>query len=172
VNGGRVLEPSSNTWLGPGRSFELPHVEADCLFQVSFRIESRSDGASLSLNLEGSGTDAPQVQAILSVWSNDNVTYSLTEQRVRRGGNLAVPHVVTVARPAERVQLPDRLKDHDWSKGSEVTLKRDGGSMQFFVNRKFVQAFDVPLFAVSEWSIGAAFPSKIVVSSAEMRVRP
>ncbi len=167
-----VLKPSSNTWIGPGRAIDIPSIEGDFVCDVRFRIEERSPSASLHVSFAGAGDDAETIDVYLSIWRDDNVTYTLNKGRVRSGEGLAVPHVVTEAVIAEREQLPPAVRDQNWSTGSELTLKREGGQMQFFVDDQFVKAFDVSLFSVEEVSIGAAQKSTIVVTSIEFRVRP
>jgi hypothetical protein len=166
-----VMEPYSNTWVGPERSIEIPPLESDFVFDVRFQIEERHPSASLLFNLTGGGTDAESVDVFFDVWDEGNVTYTLTRGRVRSGGGLAVPHAVTEETIAERVQLPSALKEHDWSKGSKLTLKREGGSMQLFVNDGFVKEFGVSRFSVMKICIGAAFKSKVVITSIEGRVK-
>lgn len=166
-----VLEPSSNTWLGLGRGIEVAGVEGDFVCDARFRIEERGPNAALNWTLEETGPAADRVDVVVSVWGDDRATYTLTKDRVKTEG-LAVPHVVTEAVVAERASLPADLRAHDWSTGSELTLKRSGGEMQFFVNDRHVDTFDVSLFPVGEMHLSAAFESKIVVTSIECRVRP
>ena len=166
-----VMEPSGNTWIGPGRSIEIPPLEGDFVFDVRFQVERRHPSASLTFDLTGGGTDAESVAVFFDIWDEGNVTYSLNRGRVRTGGGLAVPHDVSEETIAERVQLPQALKDHDWTKGSKLTLKREGGRMQFFVNDGFVKEFAVSRFPVTKIGVGAAFKSKVVVTSIEGRVK-
>ena len=166
-----VLAPSSNTWLGLGRGIEVTGVEGDFVCDARFRIEERGPSAALNWTLEETGPAADRVDVVVSVWGDDRATYTLTKDRVKTEG-LAVPHVVTEAVVAERASLPADLRAHDWSTGSELTLKRSGGEMQFFVNDRHVETFDVSLFPVGEMHLSAAFESKIVVTSIECRVRP
>lgn len=166
-----VMEPSSNTWIGPGRLIEIPPLESDFVFDVRFQIRERHPSASLYFDLTGGGTDAESVHVFFNVWEEGNVTYSLSRDRVRSGGGLAVPHAVSEDRIADREQLPSALKHHDWSKGSKLTLKREGGRMQFFVNDGFVKEFGVSRFPVMQVGVGAAFKSKVVITSIEGRVK-
>lgn len=166
-----VLEPSSNTWLGLGRGIEVTGVEDDFVCDTRFRIEERHPSASLNWTLEGTGPAADRVNLILSVWRDDRATYTLTKDRVKTEG-LAVPHVVTEAVVAERASLPTEVSAHDWSTGSELTLKRSGGAMQLFVNDRHLATFDVSLFPVREMGLSAAHESRIVVTSIECRVPP
>lgn len=166
-----VMEPSSNTWIGPGRSIEILHLEDDFVFDVRFQIQERHPSASLNFDLVGGGTDAESVNVFFDVWDEDNVTYTLNRGRVRSGGGLPVPHAITEETFANREQLSSALKNHDWSKGGKLTLKREGGHMQFFVNDGFVKEFSVSRFPVTKISIGAAFKSKVVVTSIEGRVK-
>ena len=166
-----VMEPSSNTTIGPGRLIEIPPVENDFVFDVRFQIEERHPSAVLSFALVGGGTDAESVDVYLEVWDEGNVTYTLTRGRVRSGGGLPVPHAVVEETIAERTQLSSALKAHDWSKGSKLTLKREGGRMQLFVNDEFVKEFSVSRFPAAKLSLGAAFKSKIVITSIEGRVK-
>lgn len=165
-----VLEPSSNTWIGPGQTIEIPPVGGDIVCDLRFRIEERASSAALKLSLQGPGNDADALQLFLSVWDTDNVTYTLQKARVRSGGGLGVPHLVTEEEVANRAQLPAAAKSQDWARGSELTVKRVGGDMQVFVNDQFVRDFPMASFPVSKLSLGAAFASKIVVTSLEIRV--
>jgi hypothetical protein len=166
-----VIQPYSNTWLGPGQHFDIPVIEGDFVFDTRFRIEARHPSTALKIDLTGGGADAESVSAYFYVWDDDNVTYTLTLNRVRSGGDLAVPHVITEETFAEREKLPLALYEgHDWSKGCKLTLKREGGQMQFFVNDKFVKQFRVSLFPLMKMSVGVAFESRIVITSIEARV--
>lgn len=166
-----VLQPSSNTWIGSGYQNILPILEGDFVFDVRFRIEEQHPSASLQYNLTGDGTDAESVDVYLSVWNEGNVVYSLTKGRVRSGGGLPVPHLITEETVAEREQLPAAIQDQDWTQGNKLTLKREGGHMQFFVNGMFVKEFSVSRFPVVKTSVGAAHASKIVITSIEARTR-
>ncbi|MBI5895020.1 MAG: hypothetical protein HZB24_03085 [Desulfobacterales bacterium] len=135
------------------------------------QIAERHPSASLTFNLTGGGDDAESIDVFFDVWDQGNVTNSLTRGRVRTGGGLAVPHAVSEETIAQREQLPSALKAHDWSKGFKLTLKREGGRMQFFVNDGFVKEFGVSRFGVMNIAVGAAFKSKIVVTSIEGRVK-
>ena len=97
-----VMEPFGNTWIGPGRSIDIPPLENDFVIDVRFQIERRNPSASLSFDVTGSGTDAESVKVYFDVWDNDNVTYSLERGRVRSGGGLPIPHVVTEETIASR----------------------------------------------------------------------
>jgi hypothetical protein len=166
-----VLEPSGNTWIGPGRSIDIPALDGDFVFDVRFQIEERKPSSLLTFNLTAGGADAESVDVYFDVWDEGNVTYTLTKGRVRSGGGLSMPHGVTEATIADREQLPFALKDHDWSKGSTLTLKREGGLVQFFVNGGFVKDFYVSRFPVMKTSVGAAFESKVVITSIEARTK-
>ena len=166
-----VMAPASNTWIGPDRLIKIPPLDGDFVLDVRSRIEERQPSASLQLSLSGGGTDAESVDVTFDVWDQGNVTYSLQRGRVRSGSGLAVPHGITEEMIAEREKLPSSLKAHDWSKGFKLTLKREGGRMQFFVNDGFVKEFGVSRFPVMNIGLGAAFKSKIVVTSIEARVR-
>ena len=165
-----VLQPSSNTWIGPGETIEISRVEGDFVCDLRFRIEERAPSAALNLRLQGVGDDADALKLFFSVWDDDHATYSIQKARVRSGGGLGVPHLVTEEEVASRVDLPDPVQAHDWASGSELTLKRVGGEMQFFVNDQFVRDFPVAAFPVSKMALGAAFAAKIVVTSIEIRV--
>ena len=166
-----VLEPFSNTWIGPDRSFEIPPLESDFVFDVRFMLVERHPSAALNFDLTGGGTDAESVNIYFDVWDKSSVTYSINKGRVRSGGGLGVPHFIREEIIAAREQLSSTLKNHDWSKGSKLTLKREGGSMQFFVNGQFVKNFTVSRFPVTKISIAAAFKSKVVITSIEARVK-
>ena len=166
-----ILEPSSNTWIGPGRSIDISPIENDFVFDVRFQVERRSPSAALTFGLTGGGTDAEAVDVFFEVWDEGNVTYSLSKGRVRSGGALAVPHGITEETIAERERLPSALQNQDWSKGGKLTLKREGGRMQFFVNESFVKEFSVSRFPVTKIGLGAAFKSRVVVTSIEARVK-
>jgi hypothetical protein len=163
------LEPTTNTWIGPGHLLEIPELAGDFVLDVRFRIERRNPSASLHLTLVGEGPDADAVDAFLDVWDQDNVTYTLAKGRVRSGGGLGVPHAVTDETFAEREQVPPTVKAHDWSMGSKLTLKREAGRMQFFVNDNFVREFSVPRFPIRKLGVAAAFDSMIVLTSVEAR---
>jgi hypothetical protein len=165
-----VMRPNSNTWIGPDRMMETPPLNQDFVLDVRFRIESRDPSAVLELKLSGSGTDANAVDLYFELWDENNVTYSLQMGRIRSGG-LPVPNVINEETIAEREQLPAAIKSHDWSKSSKLTLKREGGEMQFFVNDEYVKAFGVSLFPVERIHVGAAFPSAIVITSIEARTK-
>jgi len=166
-----VLQPSGNTWIGPGRAIDIPALNGDFVIDVRFKMEARNPSSSLSIELTGGGSDAESVDVFFDVWDEGNVTFTLTKGRVRSGGGLSVPHGITEETIAEREQIPPALKDHDWSKGSMLTLKREGGRMQFFVNGGFVREFGVTRFPAMKISVGAAFDSKVVITSIEARTR-
>lgn len=167
-----VLKPASNTWIGPGSGIDIPSVQGDFVCDVRFRIEERNPSAALHVQFSGAGEDAEAVDVYFSVWRDDRATYTLNKARVRSGEGLAVPHVITESVVADRVELPPEVVDSDWSAGGEITLKREGGEMQFFVNDTFIKGFDVSLFPIEEISLGAAFESTITVTSIEFRGRP
>lgn len=167
-----VVKPTSNTWIGPGRTIGIPSVEGDFVCDVRFRIEERSPSAALHVRFSGAGNDAEAIDAYVSVWRDDRVTYTLNKARVRSGEGLAVPHVVTERVVADRVELPSEVSGSDWAAGGELTFKREGGVMQFFVNDTFVEEFDVSLFPVEGISLGAAFESTITITSMEFRGKP
>lgn len=163
-----VLEPSSNTWLGPDRAFDITGVDGDFLCDLSFSIEERNPAASLTFSLEGSGRPAKMVKVYFSVLGDGRANYSLQKGIVKYNG-VEVPHAVIEDQIADQEQLPSDIAAHDWSSGSKLRLKRVGGKMQFFVEDKFVKKFDVSLFPVGEVSLGAAQDSKIEITSIEFR---
>ncbi len=163
-----VMAPSSNTWIGSGR-LEIPILEGDFVFDLRFKLLERQPSASLNFDLTGSGSDAESLNIFFTVWNDDSIAYTITKGRVRSGGGLAVPHGITEETIVEREQLSSDFKDHDWSKGSELSLKREGGNMQFFVNDRFVREFAVSLFPIAKISIAAAFKSKVLITSIEAR---
>lgn len=163
-----VMRPSSNTWIGPGRMIPMPPVDSDFVLELRFRIIARSPSASLSLQIAADGDDADAMSMYFDVWEEKNVTYSISTSKIRRA-NLPVPHVVATQYVAERVQLAERLKTHDWSKGNKLTLRRERGEMYFFVNDGFVRSFPTSVFRVERVSVGAAFASTIEIESIETR---
>lgn len=166
-----VLQPSSNTWIGGRPNYNIPAIEEDFVIDLRFRIEERNPSSSLRINFTGGGTDAESVVIHFTIWNDNNVVYSLTKDRVRSGEGLSVPHRITEEKIAEREQLPLATEAHDWSQGSKLSLKREGGKMQFFVNDIFIKEFSVSRFPIEKTSIGAAWESKIMITSLEARAR-
>lgn len=164
-HGTYVLQPSSNTWIGPGRWMDITTLEKDFVIDLRFRIKERNPSAVLSLGLASAGQDADYVKAYLDVWSSENVTYSLEKGRIKDNF-----YVIRENSIAEREQVPVEIRGHDWANGATVTLKRQGGIMQFFVNGSFVRAFPISRFRVSRLSLGAAFKSTLEVTSIEARI--
>jgi hypothetical protein len=164
------MQPSTNVWVG-GRSDigPAPALEGDCLFDLRFRIERSNPATSLSFGLAGGGADAEQAEVFLHVGEAGDLRYTVYKGRLRSGSGLPVTHAITEERIAEDEQLPPALKDHDWLQGSKLTLKREGGSMQFFVNDEFVREFPVSKFPVRNVSVGVAGDSTVVVTSLEAR---
>lgn len=166
-----VSQPISNTWIGSGRMNNTPAVENDFVFDVRFKIEERNPSSSLRIGLTGSGTDAETIDLYFNVWDQGNVVYSLSKGRVRSGGDLSVPHQITEETVAEREQLSSAFQNQDWQQGNKLTLKREGGKIQFLVNDMFIIESSVSGFPVTKVSVGAAHPSKVVVTSIEGRTR-
>jgi hypothetical protein len=160
-----VLQPLGNTWVGPGRLIDILPLEGDFVFDVHFRITDRDPSSSLEVEWYGSGNVAPSIDFFLEVWNNNNATYSL------QTGTLKDNFYATRDREiASRVLLPSSVVASDWSKGSTITLRRKGGTAYLFVNDTYIATFAVPVFAVSRLSVGAAFKSKISLSSIEARI--
>ena len=164
MHGTYVLQPSGNTWIGPGRWMDITALEQDFVIDLQFRIKERNPSALISLALGSAGQDADYVKAFMDVWSNDNVTYSLEKGRIKDDF-----YVVPENSIAERKQVPAELVGYDWTSGATITLKRQGGTMQFFVNRSFVREFPITRFRVSRLSLEAAFESTIEITSIEAR---
>lgn len=162
-----VLEPSSNTWIGAS-SDEVTGVNEDFVCDLRFRIEEQDSDASINLTLENTGDYAERVDLYFSVWGSGEVNYTLTKGHVRRKEG-EVPHVVRDETVAEREEPASSIQQHDWSTGSELTLKRTGGNMQFFINDHFVKEFDTSVFRIKGISVGAAHPSTIHITSLELR---
>lgn len=165
-----VMRPAGNTSIGPGHMMQMPRLNEDFVVDVRFRIVERNPSSSLSIELAGGGPDANSVAVYFDVWEQGNVTYSIETRRIR-AGSLPVPHAIREQSIAQREQLRPELKLHDWSNDSKLTLKRDGGEMQFFVNDHIVRAFPVPVFPVELIGVGAAFRSAIEVTLIEARTR-
>lgn len=166
-----VLQPSSNVWIGSGPQPIVPELTGDFVFDLRFQIEERNPSSGITVNLAGGGNDAESIDVYLDVWEQGNVTYSLTRGRIRSGGGLAVPHVITEEIYADRSQVPAAVKQHNWTQGGKLTMKRDGGDMQVFINDVFVKEFRVSTFPVVKTSVGVVFASKVVFTSAEARVK-
>jgi hypothetical protein len=167
-----VMRPKSNIWIGPGRMMEItPPLNQDFVLDMKFRVESRSPSAVISFELSGAATDADDVNVYLELWNENSATYSITKGRVKSGA-LPVPHAIPEESIAERAQLSAGIKSHDWSKGGKITMKREGGEMQLFVNDIYVNDFRVSVFPVQLISVGAAFNSTVVITSIEARARP
>lgn len=165
-----VIQPSGNTWVGPGRLIETPSIEGDFVFDIWFEFQNKFP-ASLHFQITGGGIETSSVGLYLTVWNKDKVTYSLTKDLVRSGNGLPIPYVVRSEKISSRERLSNDFKDHNWSKGSKLTLKREGGRLQLFVNDGFVKQFPASLFPVQKIGIGAAFASRVVVTSIEARVK-
>lgn len=166
-----VIQPFSNSWVGPGRSIEIPSINGDYVFDVWFRLHEELPTA-LNFNLTGGGVEAPSIKLYLSFWEKDKTTYSITKDLVRSGNGLPIPYVVRSESVASREKLPvSGFKSHNWIKGGKLTIKREGGNIQLFVNDKFIKQFSASLFSVKKISVGAAFESKVIISSIEARVR-
>ncbi len=166
-----VIQPSSNAWIGPGRSIEIPSIDEDYVFDVWFRFHDKLPTA-LQFEIAGGGDEAPSIELFLSLWDKNKATYSITKSLVRSGNGLGVPHVVRseVIASREKLSVSDS-KNHNWTKGSKLTIKREGGNIQLFVNDSFIKQFPAPLFPVKKISIAAAFESKVIITSIEARVR-
>jgi len=164
------IQPFSNTWMGPQRLIDIPSVEGDFVFDIWFELQS-NPSSSLQFQLYSGGNESIAINAYLSVWGSGSITYSLTRYHVRSGGGLPIPYVVRSEEIVMRQELPDNLKSHDWTKESKMTLKREGGSLYFFVNDGFVKQFPTSLFPVTQIYLSAAFKSKVVITSIEARVK-
>ncbi len=162
-----VLEPTSNTWIGTSDE-QITGVDEDFVCDLRFRIEEQSSDASINLTLENTGDYAERIDLYFSVWGSGEVNYTLTKGHVRREEG-KVPHVVRDETVADRAEPASNVQQHNWSTGSELTLKRTGGQMQFFINDHFVREFNTSVFPIKAISIGAAHPSKIVITSVEIR---
>jgi len=160
-----ILEPNSNTWVSPGRLIDIQPLDRDFVVDVIFRIEQRDAGSSFQLQLYGPGAVTNFVQVILEAWNGHGSTYSLQTGTLQ--GNL---YARTSQEIASREPLPALLSTADWSKASKLTLRRDGGTAHLFVNDVLVRSFPVVVFTVSRIGVGAAFKSRIAISSIEARV--
>jgi trypsin-like peptidase len=165
-----VMRPASNIWIGPGKLMEITPLNQDFVLDMKFRVESRNPSAVVSLELSGAATDADDVNVYLELWNQNSATYSITKGRIRSGA-LPVPHAIPEESIAERAELPAVIKSHDWSKGGKITLKREAGEMQLFVNDIYVKDFHVSVFPVDRLGVGAAFSSTILITSIEARTK-
>lgn len=165
-----VLQPSSNIWIGPGRYIDIPAINGDYVFDIWVAFHHKLPSA-LKIIMSGSGTEADLINLYLSVWDKNKVTFSITKDLVRSGNGLPIGYVVRSEKIASREQLPNTLKNHKWTKNSKLTIKREGGNLYFFVNDKLVKKFFASVFTVDKIDIGAAFESKVVLTSIEGRIR-
>jgi hypothetical protein len=159
-----VIHPSGNAWIGTGHPIDIQPLDGDFVFDMHFRVDERTTSVGLQMELTGPGQDADYVEIFFELWDQNNVTYSLDKGWIKDGHYLTRDKLI-----AERQQLPTNLKAHDWSKGTKITLKREGGKAQFFVNDGYVADFPVTLFPVAKIYIAAAWPSKIAITSIEGR---
>lgn len=167
LNGEYVLAPTSNTWVGPGDVMPITPLAGDFIFEAHFRIAERHSEAAFHLELLGSGPQADYLSVFLDISDIANATYTLDKGWIKDQHYLTRDKLI-----AERAPLAPAIATSDWSKPSKISLKREGGVMQFFVNDLLVREFPVTIFTVANVSVEAAFPSKIVVTSLEGRVRP
>ncbi len=105
---------------------DIPPLERDFVLDVRFRVAERMPSAMLNVTLEGRQEDADRLDAYMELWSEQNVTYSLSKGRVKRAG-LPVANIVREENVADRVSLPASIAAHNWSEGGKITLKRKGG---------------------------------------------
>jgi hypothetical protein len=160
-----VLQPLSNTWVGPGRMIDLLPLEGDFVFDVHFRMAERDPSSSLQLEWFGSGNAASSISFFLEVWSDNNATYSLQTGTLKDNFYAGLDKEI-----ASRVLLPASVIGSDWSRGNKITLRRKGGTAYLFVNDTYIVSFAVPVFVVSRLSVGGAFKSKISLSSIQARI--
>lgn len=164
--GAYVLKPASNTWLGLGRMLEMTPLTGDFLFELRFRMLERSPGSSLMLELVGSGNDADGLLVYFTVEDPHPANYSIIKGRLKDNFYLLTEETL-----ADRLPLPPDLQNRDWSAGNKLQLKRDGGTLYFFVNDAFVTQFPVPVAPLARLGLGAAFKSRVEITSIESRVR-
>lgn len=159
-----VIQPKGDAWIGTGHPIDIQSLEGNFVVDIHFRVEERSSSASLQVELTGPGQDADYVTMFFDVWDQNNVTYSLDKGWIKNDHYLTRDKLI-----ADRQQLPANLKAYNWAKETKLTLKREGGSAQFFVNDGYVADFPVSLFPIAKIYVAAAFPSRIAITSIEGR---
>lgn len=164
-SGEYVIRPTGNTWVGTERPIPVA-LEGDFVFDVRFRVEERAPSAALQVQLTGAGNDADYIALYLELWTDHNVTFSIDKGWIKDGHYQTRDRMI-----AERQRLPPNIPYQDWSRGAKITLKREGGKAEFFVNDGYVIEFAVPRFTVASIHVSAAFPSKVVITSIEGRTR-
>ncbi len=159
-SGAYVLEAASNTWVGPGRMLPLNAVlEGDLLFKISFVVAQKED-CSLQITLSDAGTDYSQLSFYLELWQSGTPTYSAYENWVQKNFYSSVKRTF-----AERRPLPE-LAGVDWSKVNTLAILRQGASVSLALNGQVLGSFQAPTFPVSQFALGLAFKSKVVITSA------
>jgi hypothetical protein len=166
AQGSYVLRPTSNTWIGPGQHMPVTPLDADFVFDASFRItERQSEETALQLMLVGAGEQADYVNLYLMIGAPGTARYTL-----ERGWIKDRFYVTRDQTFADGELLEPALAGHDWSQSGKLTLKRERGEMQLFVNDVFVRRFPVPLFTVTSVGVGAAWPAVVTLGALAARV--
>jgi hypothetical protein len=165
-----VLEPISNAWVGATTYVESSELGGDFVIDFKYRIEEHQSDSGLGINLIGRGNDADIVSIYVYVWDSGKSVYTVNKGRRRSGGGLTVPHVITEDTVADRKDLPSAFTGRDWSSGNTLTLMRQGGRAQLFVNGQLVEQFALSRFPVGRLGVSAAWKSKVVVTSIIARV--
>jgi len=161
-----ILKPSGDVYIGSG-PMPITPLDGDFVLDMWFQIEEMNPSATLILFLNSSGQkNIDTVEVFLTVWDQGNVTYSITTSNVNDINQYPKEFI------AEEVQLSPNLAANNWTRGGKLTIKREGGGMQFFVNGTYVTDFPVSLFTVAEVGVGAGRPSKISITLIEARVKP
>ena len=92
-----VLQPLSNTWVGPGHLIDILPLEGDFVFEALFRITDRDPSSALEVEWYGSGNVAPSIDFFLEVWNDNNATYSLQTGTLK---TISTQHSAGKSRPA------------------------------------------------------------------------
>jgi hypothetical protein len=161
-----ILEPSGPVYIGSG-PMPITPLDGDFVIDMWFHIEERNPSATLILFLNAEGQkNVDTIEVFFTVWDQSSVTYSITTSNVNDINQYPKEFI------AEEVQLPANLAASNWTRDGKLTIKREGGVMQFFVNSTYITDFPVTLFTFTEIGVGAGHPSKISITLIEVRVKP
>ncbi len=159
-----VIRPLGNAGVGSG-FIDMPPLGGDFLFDVRFQIIDRRPLAFLQFHTAAAmGPDADSLGVALW-WNGSTLAYTVEKGRIR-GASMIVEQTI-----ADREPLPAPFSEHDWSQGSKLTLRREGGEIHLFLNDRPVKTFPCPVFTPERLAILASFPSAIEVTSIEARTR-
>lgn len=159
-----ALEATSNTWMGAGFVPLTPQLTSDFILNISFKVIHMED-CSLSITLSDSGTNYSQLNLFFDIWKSRGPTFSAYEYWVTDNfySNLK-------RKFAERQPVPDMKAQVNWNSINTLSIKREGVTISYYLNKRLLQSFSASLFTVRRLSTSLAFRSKVVLTSVNAKV--